>query len=170
MGSRPWLKSFNFTVHAHSNLVSSIPAMTADSKPKRAATSYMLFSNSVREELTEANKKANGGKCKVAEVAKAISERWAKLGAAEKAKFEEEAKQAKEKHDVEMQAYKEANDPLAVLKEKYANIMPKKPMGAYWIFAQEESSRSKAEKALKDAGEEASHKRITGKLGELWKA
>lgn len=144
--------------------------MPIDSKPKRAATSYMLFSNSVREELTQANRKVNGGKAKMAEVAKAISERWAKLADDEKAKFEEQAKKAKENHAAEMQAYKEANDPLAVLKEKYASMIPKKPMGAYWIFAQDESQRSKAEKALKEAGEEAAHKKIATKLGELWKA
>jgi len=90
-------------------------------------------------------------------------------GADEKAKFEEQAKQGKEKQAIEMQAYKEANDPLSVLKEKYAHLIPKKTPSAYWIFAQEESQRSQAEKALKDAGEEASHKKITAKLGELWK-
>lgn len=116
------------------------------------------------------NKEKNGGKAKVAEVAKAIGERWAKLSAEEKSKFEHQAKEAKEKHIAEQQAFKEANDPLAVLKEKYAGLIPKKPAGAYWIFAQDASERAKAEQVLKDAGEEATHKNITTKLGELWKS
>lgn len=69
-----------------------------------------------------------------------------------------------------MQAYKEANDPLAAMKEKYAHLIPKKAHSAYWIWASEESQRSQAEKALKDAGEDAAPKKITVKLGELWKA
>jgi len=143
---------------------------TAATKPKRAPSAYFLFANSVRPGLMEENKKANSGKTKVAEVAKAISELWAKLEDKEKAKFEEQAKQGKEQQAVEMQAYKEASDPLSVLKEKYADLIPKKPSSAYWLYAQDDASRSKAEKALKDAGEEAAHKRITAKLGEMWKA
>jgi len=147
-------------------------AQTAATKPKRAPTAYFLFADSVRPGLMEENKKANSGKAKVAEVAKAIGELWKKLGDKEKAKFEEQAKEGKDKQAVEMQAYKEANrDPLTVLKEKYADLIPKKPpTSAYWIYAQDEASRSKAEKSLKDAGEEASHKKITIKLGEMWKA
>jgi len=119
--------------------------------------------------LIEENRKANSGKCKVAEVAKAISERWAKMGADEKAKYEEQAKEGKEGKAAEMKAYKDAKDPLGALKEKYADLIPKKPMGAYWIFAQDEAEKSKAEKALKDAGEEPSTKKTATKLGELWK-
>merc|ERR1711904_766684 len=111
-----------------------------------------------------------GGKVKVAEVAKAVADRWAKLGEKEKAKFEEQAKEGKDKQAAEMQAYKEANDPLSVMKEKYADRIPKKPTSAFWLFAQDPSERTKAEKALKDAGEEANHKKITTKIGEMWKA
>merc|ERR1711972_1089622 len=112
-------------------------APAQDAKPKRAASAYFLFGNSIRPELIEESKKNNGGKAKAAEVAKTIGERWAKLPAEEKTKFEEQAKEAKEKHAADMHAYKEANDPLAALKEKYANLIPKKPAGAYWIFAQD---------------------------------
>lgn len=145
-----------------------MPPMTTE-KPKRAPSSYMLFSNEIRAELLEENKKANGGKCKIDEVAKAISERWAKLDEKEKAKYEEKAKQGKEDQAAAMKAYKDSQDPLGALKEKWADLIPKKPMGAYWIFAQDEASRAKAEKALTDAGEEAAHKKVTAKLGELWK-
>eukprot|EP00746_Dinoflagellata_sp_MGD_P125506 gnl/MRDRNA2_/MRDRNA2_60267_c0_seq2.p1 gnl/MRDRNA2_/MRDRNA2_60267_c0~~gnl/MRDRNA2_/MRDRNA2_60267_c0_seq2.p1 ORF type:complete len:338 (+),score=142.45 gnl/MRDRNA2_/MRDRNA2_60267_c0_seq2:99-1112(+) len=140
-------------------------------KPKRAASAYFLFGNSVRERLQEENKKANGGKVKVAEVAKKIGELWKNLGEKEKAKFEEQAKQGKEEQAGAMKAYKDATqDPLSALKEKYADLIPKKPTSAFWIFSQDPSERSKAEKALKDANEEAAHKRVTAKIGEMWKA
>jgi len=139
-------------------------------KPKRAASAYLLFTNSVRDTVTQENQKANGGKCKLGEVAKAMADLWAKLDDKEKAKFEAQAKEAKEKHAVEMQAYKEVSDPLSVLKEKYADLIPKKPMTSYFLFLQDDAQRAKAEKAVKDAGEEAAHKKVTAKLGEIWKA
>jgi len=147
-----------------------MPPMPVDAKPKRAASAYFLFGDSVRQGLMEENRKQNGGKCKVAEVAKQIGECWGKLGAQEKAKFEEQAKEGKEKQAVVMQAYKEANDPLSVLKEKYADLIPKKAHTSYFIFAQE--NKAKTEKDLRDAGEDekALFKKITVKLGEMWKA
>jgi len=148
----------------------AVDSQTEVAKPKRAASAYFLFGNSVRDGLMEENKKANGGKAKVAEVAKRIGELWKELGEKEKAKFEEQAKEGKEKQAAAMKAYKETADPLSVLKEKYADLIPKKPVTAFWIFSQDPSERSKAEKALKDANEEAGHKRVTAKIGEIWKA
>merc|ERR1719387_1581863 len=78
--------------------------------------------------------------------------------------------EGKEKQAAEMKAYKEVNDPLSVLKEKYADLIPKKPLSAYFLFSQDPSERSKAEKVLKDAGEEGNNKQVTSKLGEMWKA
>merc|ERR1719387_1885136 len=78
--------------------------------------------------------------------------------------------EGKEKQAAEMKAYKEVNDPLSVLKEKYADLIPKKPMSAYFIYSQDPSERSKAEKSLKDAGEEGNHKQVTTKIGEMWKS
>lgn len=149
----------------------SAPTTSSPVKPKRAPTAYFLFADTVRSGLMEENKKANSGKAKVSEVAKAIGDLWAKLADKEKAKFEEQAKQGKEKHAAEMQAYKEANDPASVLKEKYADLIPKKPAGAFFgYFAQDDAQRSKAEKALKDAGEEATTKKMAAELGKMWKA
>merc|ERR1712139_505097 len=91
-----------------------------------------------------------------------------KLGADEKAKFKKQANEGKQKHDAKMKASKEANDPLSALKEKYADLIPKKPAAAYAIYALDAVSRIVAEKALKDAGEEASHLLIGIQLGELW--
>jgi len=143
---------------------------TEAAKPKRAPTAYFLFANTVREGLSEENKKKNDGKVKVGEVAKAVGELWAKLSAEKKAEFEEQAKSGKEKHAADMQAYKEANDPVKALKEKYADLIPKRAPSAYWIFSKDESTVAKAEKAVKDAGEEVHFKKVTVKVAELWKA
>merc|ERR1712196_156198 len=102
--------------------VSNMPPMTTDSKPKKAGTSYMLFASSVRPQLLEENKKKNNGKANMCEVGKTISELWAKLPGAEKSKFEAQAQKEKEKHLAEMKVWNEANDPLGVLKEKYADL------------------------------------------------
>merc|ERR1719453_343302 len=69
-----------------------------------------------------------------------------------------------------MKAYKDASDPLSALKEKYADLIPKKPTTAFWMFSLDPSQKTKAEKLLKDGGEEIVHKKITAKVGEMWKA
>jgi len=153
-----------------------MPPMAVDTgagvaKPKRAVSAYFLYASSVRDGLIEESRKANCGKAKLGEIAKKIGDLWAKLGESEKAEWGEKAKEGKEKQAAEMKAYKEANDPRLVLKDKYADLMPKKPpTSAYWYYKEDPSAISKAEKALKDADEEASHKKITIKIGEMWKA
>merc|ERR1719161_3097393 len=152
-----------------------MPPMAVDSgagvaKPKKAASSYFLYASSVREGLIEESRKANCGKAKMPEVGKKISEMWNQLGEKEKAEWNAKAMEGKEKQAAEMKAYKEVNDPLSVLKEKYADLIPQKPLSAYFMYSLDPSIRSKAEKVLKDAGEEGSHKQVTAKIGEMWKA
>jgi len=149
----------------------AIDAGAGAAKPKRAASAYFLYASSVRDGLMDESRKANCGKAKVAEVSKKIGELWSKLGESEKAEWDEKAKEGKEKQAAEMKAYKDANqDPLSALKEKYADLIPKRPpASAFWIYNQDPSERSKAEKALTDAGEEASYKKISTKVGEIWK-
>eukprot|EP00746_Dinoflagellata_sp_MGD_P125507 gnl/MRDRNA2_/MRDRNA2_60267_c0_seq3.p1 gnl/MRDRNA2_/MRDRNA2_60267_c0~~gnl/MRDRNA2_/MRDRNA2_60267_c0_seq3.p1 ORF type:complete len:326 (+),score=138.51 gnl/MRDRNA2_/MRDRNA2_60267_c0_seq3:90-1067(+) len=153
-----------------------MPPMAVDSgagaaKPKKAASAYFLYASSIRAGLIEESRKANCGKAKLPDVAKKISELWSQLADSEKAQWDEKAKEGKEKQAAEMKAYKDASDPLSALKEKYAELIPKKPpSSAFWIYNLDPSERSKAEKVLKDAGEEASYKIINKKIAEIWKA
>jgi len=62
--------------------------------PKRPCTAYIFFSNARREEV----KTQNPG-IKFSEVAGKISELWKNISPKEKAKFEQMAKEAKEKYD-----------------------------------------------------------------------
>jgi hypothetical protein len=68
----------------------------ATGKVKGPAGPYIMYSNSVRAEVT----KANPG-VKVTEVATLIGAKWKALGEAEKAKWTQKAAEAKEAHEAE---------------------------------------------------------------------
>eukprot|EP00928_Gymnodinium_smaydae_P051161 TRINITY_DN3468_c0_g1_i1.p1 TRINITY_DN3468_c0_g1~~TRINITY_DN3468_c0_g1_i1.p1 ORF type:complete len:318 (-),score=92.56 TRINITY_DN3468_c0_g1_i1:215-1168(-) len=147
-------------------------APTADiQKPKKAASAYWLFTNDVREEVTKASKEKNGGKAKLGDVAKEVSSRWAGLPEAEKKVYEDKAAEDKQRYVAEYKAYLEASDPAGTLRKKYEDLIPKKPMTAYFLFSQDAAMRAKATEALKAAGQpEPNNKQIVSKLGEMWKA
>mmetsp|Transcript_11296 Transcript_11296/g.30174 ORF Transcript_11296/g.30174 Transcript_11296/m.30174 type:complete len:343 (-) Transcript_11296:89-1117(-) len=138
-------------------------------KPKRAVSAYWLFTNKVREEVTKESKEKNNGKANMGDIAKAMSARWQALSEAEKKEFEEKAAEDKQRFEKEMEAYKEASDPAGTLRKKYAHLIPKKPMTAYFLFSQDAAQREKATAALKEAGVEANNKQLASKLGEMWK-
>jgi len=140
-------------------------------KPKKALSAYMLFTNDIREQVTTEYKQKHG-KANIGEIAKLMSARWASVGDAEKQKYEKLAAESKEKHEAAMQVYKEATDPLGCLKKKFEHLIPKKPLTAYFMFSLDEAQKQKAIEALKkESGEsEIPHKRVTGKLAEMWKA
>lgn len=134
-------------------------------RPKKAKSAYMLFTDDIRG-VVMTEMKAKSGKVDLGTVAKLIGERWGSLAEDEKSKYQARAAEGKDKAEGEMKAYKEKKDPVGALKEKYADLIPKKPSSAYWLFQLDSSSRLKATEAL---GQNAPHKEITAKLGEMWK-
>mmetsp|Transcript_71771 Transcript_71771/g.198125 ORF Transcript_71771/g.198125 Transcript_71771/m.198125 type:complete len:328 (-) Transcript_71771:87-1070(-) len=139
-------------------------------KPKKPITAYWLFTNKVREEITAEIKTKNGGKANFGEIAKATSARWAALAEADKKEFEDKVEEDKKRYAEEFKAYLEASDPAGTLRNKYAHLIPKKPMTAYFLFSQDPAQREKAVAALREAGSEANNKQLASKLGEMWKA
>jgi len=140
-------------------------------KPKRAASAYFLFNNEIREAVMKEQREKNGGKANLGAVAKEVSVRWAALGEAEKKVLEDKAAEDRQRYAKEFAAYLEASDPAGTLRKKYQDLIPKKPMTAYFLFSQDAANREKAAEALKAAGTaEPAMKQITGKLAEMWKA
>lgn len=141
-------------------------------KPKRAQSAYMLFTGDIRSEVTK-EYQAKHGKANLGEIAKLMSARWAALGEAEKKVYDEKAAEAKAEHEEKMKEYKEATDPAGCLKKKFEHLIPKRSPGAYFLFTMDETQRQKAAEAVKASNggnSDASHKEVTGKLGEIWKA
>lgn len=140
-------------------------------KPKRATSAYFLFNNEIREAVMKEQREKNGGKANLGAVAKEVSVRWAALGEAEKKVLEDKAAEDRQRYAKEFAAYLEASDPAGTLRKKYQDLIPKKPMTAYFLFSQDAANREKAAEALKAAGTaEPAMKQITGKLAEMWKA
>jgi len=139
-------------------------------KPKRPLSAYWLFTNKVREAVTQEIKEKNNGKANFGEVAKTMSTRWAALSKEEKKEFEDQAEDDKQRYAQELKVYLEASDPAGTLRKKYEHLIPKKPMTAYFLFSQDPTQREKATAALKEAGVEVDNKKLASKLGEMWKA
>mmetsp|Transcript_82827 Transcript_82827/g.192464 ORF Transcript_82827/g.192464 Transcript_82827/m.192464 type:complete len:320 (-) Transcript_82827:60-1019(-) len=139
-------------------------------KPKKAATPYILFGNKVREDIAQELKAKGDGKASLGDIAKEIAARWAALGEAEKKEFEDLASEDKTRYASEFKVYLESSDPAGALRAKYAHMIPKKPLTAYFLFNQDPAQRERAAAALKETGSETGNKQITSKLAELWKA
>jgi len=103
----------------------------------------------------EANRTKNGGKVKMPELGKELSQMWAQLGAEEKAKFEKMASDAKEKHGEAMKEFAEAT--------KIEGFM-KRPQSAYFQYINANREKIKEEHKLTSIGD------IGKKAAELWKA
>jgi len=73
--------------------------------PKRPLSAFFLFSQDERPKI-----KITNSTFSVADVAKLIGERWRNLDADTKKKYENAAKQAKERYDVELNDYKKSAD------------------------------------------------------------
>lgn len=74
--------------------------------PKRAMSAFMYFSNSEREKL----KKSNPG-ISFTDVARNLGEKWKKMTAEEKEKFEEMAKQDQKRYKEAMAGYRNSGGP-----------------------------------------------------------
>jgi len=138
-------------------------------KPKKAVSAYWIYSCSLREEVTKELKDKNGGKCGLPEIAKEVSARWNALPAEERKVFEDKAAADKERYMAEMKDYNAACDPAAALREKYADLIPKRPASAYSLFCQDDKQKEKAAEALKADGKEPSATLLAKKLQDMWK-
>lgn len=124
-------------------------------KPKRAKSSYMLFCDEKRPAVMEANRAKNGGKVKMPELGKELSQMWSQIGEDEKAKYETMAAELKEKHDEEMKAYVDST--------KIEGLM-KRPQSAYFQYINANRAKIQEEHKITSIGE------VAKKATELWKA
>merc|ERR1712096_138906 len=60
--------------------------------PKRSMSAYMIFNNSVRDEIVE----EIGSKSDIGRIAKEVSRRWANMDEEDKAEYQAQADEAKE--------------------------------------------------------------------------
>lgn len=124
-------------------------------KPKRSKSSYMLFCDEKRPAAMEANRAKNGGKLKMTELGKELSQMWSQVSDEEKAKFETMAAAEKEKHDEAMKAYVDST--------KVEGLM-KRPQSAYFQFINANRAKIQEEHKITSIGE------VGKKAAELWKA
>lgn len=142
------------------------------SKPKRAASAYMLFCHKIRPDVM-ATLKFKYGSTSLPDIARELGERWADLDEKDKKKYEKMAARRKLTHQSKMEAYQEIADPISFLKKKYEHLIPKRPSSAYFLFNADPATRQKAVAALKaqkrqkiEGGEEAG---ICATIAEMWK-
>jgi len=91
----------------------SLPRKPKDANcPKRSASSYFLFGNSVRARI-----KAENPDLKVTEIAKLIGEEWRKLSEEEKKPFNDEAIKLKAKYLEAMEKYRGSKEEAAFKKK-----------------------------------------------------
>ena len=84
-----------------STTFTKIKAMKDPNKPKKPKSSYLFFTNDVRDKVREKHPNASMG-----EVSKIMGEMWQKLSEKDKVKYTEMASQDKERHEEEMDSYK----------------------------------------------------------------
>lgn len=122
--------------------------------PKRPPTAYLLFSNAVRNKV-KAELESGGEKVSLPEVSKETGERWRKLSAKEKKKYEDQHAKLMEPFEQEMAKYKA---------EKEKNAKPKKSLTAFFLF----SNDHRAE--VKKANPDLPVSDIAKEMGKKWKA
>ena len=71
--------------------------------PKRPLSAFFIFSQDERPKI-----KSQNASLSVADVAKAIGEKWRAAPEDLKRKYEKAAKEAKERYEIELQAYKKS--------------------------------------------------------------
>jgi len=139
-------------------------------KPKKPVSAYWLYSQHLREEVTQTLKEQNAGKASFGDIAKRVAARWSALAEAEKKEFEDKANADKERYARELMAYQEACDPVSALKRKFEHLIPKRPASAYALFCQDPAVRQRAEQAVAASGEAATSRLLSAKLAVMWKA
>lgn len=76
------------------------------SKPKKPASSYILYLKDHREEIAKSLQPADVKSVKITEVAVEAAKRWKALPENTKQSYDQQAKELKEKYEVALQAYK----------------------------------------------------------------
>lgn len=115
-------------------------------KPKRATSAYFYFLAHCRKEAAKLNKP------QISEFTKNASVEWAKLGATEKKKFEDQAAKDKQRYEEEMAEYKgKTVDPNK----------PKRGPTAYFLFL--------ADFRIEMADQGIEHKELLRLAGERWR-
>jgi len=110
-----------------------------------------------------------GAGSRLGDVAKVIGQRWKDLPETERKVYEDKAAADKQRYDAEMQAYTEAHDPVAFLRNKYRHLIPQRPLSAQGLFSQDTKQRAKAMEALQAEAKDAGSREISSKLAEMWK-
>lgn len=85
--------------------------------PKKALTSFILFSNAKRSEITRANPGISIG-----DVAKQLGALWKQISASEKEKYDKLALQDKERYEREMAAYKKGEVSKPESSKEISNV------------------------------------------------
>jgi len=143
----------------------ALKAKRIPKKPKRATTSYMLFCNKIRDEVTW-KYRVEHGTVDLGEIAKIFSEQWADLSEKERGKYQRMSAKRQEVRQQKMQAYMEVADPLAALRKRYDHLIPKRAASPYFLFLADKAQRDKARQDMK---RQRSKLGINTMLTEMWK-
>lgn len=146
-----------------------VPSFVKPEKPKKSVSSYWIYSNALREQVSNELKEKNDGKCTFGDLAKEVSARWKALSAEGKKPYEDQVAADKIRYETEMKAYNAICDPAAALRAKYADLIPKRPASLYILFCQDEKQKEKAATALQAEDKDASATLVSKKLQEMWK-
>ncbi|CAE8619738.1 unnamed protein product [Polarella glacialis] len=139
------------------------------SKPRRAKSAYSFFCDEERAAASTASRARHDGKLMLAELGRELGQRWANMDAEARAKYDELAAQHKEEHEVAMREYVQATDPVAALRARYADLIPKRPLSAYFLFLQDPEQRVTAAASLKEQGLTQAAASMGSKLGQMWR-
>ena len=118
--------------------------------PKKPLSAYFLFSQEERLKV-----KAEFPDYSITEVAKELGRRWAQIDPAIKQSYEQRYQESRRQYEQALQAYK----PQKKIKGPNA---PKRPLSAYFLFAQEERLKVKAKHPNYSICE------IAKELGQRW--
>lgn len=129
--------------------------------PKRFKSSFIFFSMEKHKEIKEELSK--GAVTKTTNITSLVSEAWRELDPLEKQKFEEMAKQDKARYDIEKSKYVPPPGVFLDSKRKRDPDAPKRPMSAYFSFANKIRGKIKSENPNCSNGE------ISKILSAMWK-
>ena len=140
--------------------------MSAREAPKRASSSFMLYSTDVRPQVNAKNPNMKFG-----DVAKTVGDMWKKLGEKEKAKYAAKAATLKAKYIKEKAKWDKLPEDMKIYpkkkgkknkKRKRDPNMPKRGRSAYIWFGQQER------KKIKDSGKAMTVTEIMKMIAKKW--
>lgn len=130
----------------------------------------MLFCEDERAAVTDSLRgQSEDGKVSLAEVSRALSQRWADLQAEARTAFEERATAEKHNQQAQVQAGIDASNPVAPMRRQFEHLIPKRPLTAYFLFLQDTEQRAKAEAQLQEEGKTVSAATMGSRMGQSWR-